>query len=111
METTTLLSLLASSAGFTAGSFFLKRYADLGSLTDLICAFAVFACTNLIYARVLAKGLGQGAVLSSMSQVILLSALGALVFGERLNAHQLAGLGLAIGSIWLFAQSGGTRTG
>jgi uncharacterized membrane protein len=111
METTTLLSLVASSAGFTTGSLFLKRFADYGTLTDLGCAFAVFACTNLIYARVLARGLGQGAVLSSMSQVVLMSALGALVFGERLNAHQILGLGLAICSIWLFAQSGGARAG
>jgi uncharacterized membrane protein len=108
---TTSLSLLASTTGFTAESFFLKRYADLGTLTDLGCAFAVFAFTNLFYARVFAKGLGQGAILSSMSQVVLVSALGALVFGERLNAHQLIALGLAICSIWLFAQTGGSRAG
>jgi multidrug transporter EmrE-like cation transporter len=48
---------------------------------------------------VLARGLGQGAVLSGMSQVVLMSILGTLVFGERLNAHQIVGLGLAVCSI------------
>jgi len=43
--------------------------------------------------------------LSSMSQVIALSILGAVIFGERLAAPKLAGLGLAIASIWLFSQT------
>ncbi|MDA5556179.1 hypothetical protein [Shimia sp. MMG029] len=43
MTAVSWLSLLASSGGFASGSYFLKRYADLGSLADLGCAFAIFA--------------------------------------------------------------------
>ncbi|ALG91167.1 MULTISPECIES: hypothetical protein [Actibacterium] len=99
------LSLLASSGGFAGGSYFLKRYADLGMLTDLGYAFAIFALSNLIYAQVLSKGLGQGAAMSSMTHLILMSVLGVTVFGERLSYHQVAGLMFALCSIWLFAQS------
>lgn len=99
------LSLLASSAGFATGSYFLKRYADLGTLSDLGYAFAIFALSNLIYVQVLAKGLGQGAAMSSMTHLILMSFIGVAAFGERLTYHQVGGLMFALCSIWLFAQS------
>ncbi len=105
MTTVSWLSLLASSTGFAAGSYFLKRYADLGSMSDLGHAFAIFALSNLLYAQLLAKGLGQGAAMSSMTHLILMSALGVAVFGERFSYHQAGGLLFAICSIWLFAQN------
>ncbi|MGJ8530098.1 hypothetical protein [Maritalea sp.] len=105
MTNVSWLSLLASSGGFAGGSFFLKRYADLGTLSDLGYAFAIFALSNLIYAQVLARGLGQGAAMSSMTHLILMSVLGVAVFGERLNYYHVGGLMFALCSIFLFAQS------
>lgn len=100
------LCLFASSGGFGAGAIFLKRYADLGTLFDLTVAFAIFAVSNLLYAHILAKGLGQGAVLSSTSHIVLMSAAGILLFGERMNSIQVTGLVFAIISVWLVAYSG-----
>ena len=100
--------LTASSLGFSAGSVFLKRYADLGGALNLTVSFAIFAASNLIYAQVLARGLGQGAVLCSMVQILIMCGLGVVLFGERLGFHQLAGLVLAIGSVWLFSMTGET---
>ncbi|MEM1377070.1 MAG: hypothetical protein AAGG69_06745 [Pseudomonadota bacterium] len=95
--------LVASSAGFALGSVFLKRYADAGSLGDLGLAFGVFAASNLLYVPVLARGLGQGAALSSMAHLMVMSSLGVLIFGEKLGPYNVAGLITALITVWLFA--------
>lgn len=97
--------LSAAGASFTLGSVLLKKFADSGVGYVLMLAVLTLGLGNLAYVRLLAFGLGQGAALSSMSQVIALSVLGAVIFGERLAAPELAGLGLAIASIWLFSQT------
>ena len=97
--------LSAVGASFTLGSVLLKQFADTGVGYVLFFAILALGLGNLAYVRLLAHGLGQGAVMSSMSQVIALSVLGAVLFGERLGIPQLAGLALAIASIWLFSQT------
>ena len=97
--------LSATGAGFTLGSVLLKQFADTGVGYVLLLAICAFGFGNLAYIRLLAHGLGTGAVMSSMSQIIALTVLGAVLFGERLGLPQLAGLGLAIASIWLFSQT------
>ncbi|KZY52580.1 MAG: hypothetical protein RLP08_03445 [Marinovum algicola] len=96
------LSLLASSVGFSAGSYYLKRYADLGTLGDLGFAFTIFALSNLAYAQILSKGLGQGVAMSSMSHLIFMSVLGFVAFGERPGPEQVLGMVCALLSIWFF---------
>ncbi|WP_282091457.1 hypothetical protein [Epibacterium ulvae] len=103
MTAVSWLSLLASNLGFACGSYFLKRFADNGSLDDLGCSFAILALSNLIYIQVLAQGLGKGAALSSMTHLILMSVVGLVTFGERMSFHHMGGLMFAIFSIWLFA--------
>lgn len=101
MFTSPLLLLGASSLGFATGSVFLKRFADNGAVADLMMSFGIFAIANLFFAQILARGLGQGVVLSSMTQILLVSGIGALFFGERLALNQVAGLAFAVLSIWL----------
>lgn len=103
MSATLTMNVIVSSAGFGLGSIYLKRFADGGALNDLGAALLIFALANLVYADVLAKGLGQGAVLSGMTQLILMSAAGVLLFGERLGPYHVAGLISAVATIWLFA--------
>ncbi len=98
--------LLGSSAGFTAGSLLLKRFADTGAWACLSLSFAVFAVSNLLFAQVLKSGLGPGVVASSMLQIILMAALGVLIFGERLNPWQMSGVAMAAASILLMLQPG-----
>ena len=95
------LSLSGSSLGFTLGSILLKRFADTGSLGALSLSFAIFAASNLAYAWVIRSGLGTGVVASSMLQIMIMAALGVLVFGERMNPVQLLGVLLAAASIFL----------
>ena len=97
--------LSAAGASFTLGSVLLKQFADTGGGYVLLLAVLALGLGNLAYVRLLAYGLGQGAAVSSMSQVIALSVLGVVLFGERLAIPQLAGLGLAIASVWLFSQT------
>ncbi|MGH1398393.1 MAG: hypothetical protein ACRBCT_04185 [Alphaproteobacteria bacterium] len=102
MSMTLIFNLCASSVGFAVGSVYLKRYADHGAWLDLGGAFLVFGLSNLVYAQVLAKGLGQGAVLGSMAHLILMSVAGVLLFGERMGIYHVAGLVSALATIWLF---------
>lgn len=97
--------LTAAGASFTLGSVLLKQFADTGVGYLLLLAALALGLGNLAYIRLLAHGLGQGAVMSSMSQVIAPSFLGAVFFGERLGPPQLAGMGFAPASIWLFSKS------
>ena len=97
--------LSAAGASFTLGSVLLKQFADTGVGYVLLLGVLAFGLGNLAYVRLLTYGLGQGAAMSSMSQVIALYALGAVLFGERLAMPQLAGLALAMASIWLFSQT------
>lgn len=100
-----LMNVALSSAGFALGGVYLKRFADAGSMINLTMAFAIFAVSNLVYANVLAQGLGAGAALISMAHLIIMSALGMLLFGEKLGIFNIAGLAMALMSIWFFALS------
>ncbi len=97
--------LSAAGASFTLGSVLLKQFADTRVGHVLFLAVIALGLGNLAYVRLLVHGLGQGAALSSMSQVIALSVLGAVLFGERLAPMQIAGMGMAVASIWLFSQT------
>ncbi|MEM0949900.1 MAG: hypothetical protein AAGK37_21070 [Pseudomonadota bacterium] len=100
------LNLAGSSVGFTLGSLLLKRFADTGGWTVLSFSFAIFAVSNLLFAQVLRGGLGQGIVASSMLQIILMATLGVLIFDEKLSILQIAGVALAVTSIFLILGPG-----
>ncbi|MGJ8628781.1 MAG: hypothetical protein ACSHXB_17605 [Sulfitobacter sp.] len=102
MSLTLIFNLVVSSVGFALGSVYLKKYADHGAWLDLGGAFLVFGVSNLVYAQILARGLGQGAVLSSMAHLILMSVAGVLLFGERMGLYHVAGLVSALVTLWLF---------
>lgn len=102
MSAILIFNTVVSSAGFALGAIFLKRFADAGTWSDLGAAFLIFGVSNLVYAQVLAKGLGHGAALSSMAHLILMSIAGIVFFGERLGVLHFAGLASALATIWLF---------
>ncbi|MEM7289967.1 MAG: hypothetical protein AAF412_06310 [Pseudomonadota bacterium] len=102
MQIPILVNVLASSAGFFTGGLILKRYADHGWSWDLVLALTIFSASNIVYARVLAHGLAQGAALSSVLHLALMAIAGTLLFGEALGARQLAALALSGVVMWLF---------
>lgn len=95
--------LAGSTAGFCAGTFFLKRFGDGQGWMDITLALSCFLLANLAYARVLAHGMAQGVVLSSMASLVVTCVIGALVFGERFAERQVAGLAFAMAAAWMFA--------
>ena len=103
MQAQLYVALVASTIGFAAGGYFLKRYADASEMWDLAAAFSIFAVANLAYARVLAAGLSQGAVLAAMAHLIIMCVIGAAFFNERFGERQVLGLGIAILAAWVFS--------
>ena len=99
-------TLAGSTVGFTLGSALLKQFADTGAAAPLVLSFAVLGVSNLLFVHVIRTGLGTGIIASSMSQIILVAALGVLVFGERLSAMQVIGVALAATSIALLTGFG-----
>lgn len=105
-------NLAGSTFGFTLGSALLKRFADTGATSSLLLSFIVLGASNLVFVQVIRLGLGQGVIASSMLQIVLTAALGALVFGERFSAGQVGGVVLAVASIALIMDFGSyTRAG
>ena len=94
-------NLAGSTVGFTLGSALLKRFADTGAVASLVLSFAVLGVSNMLFVQVIRTGLGTGLIVSSMSQIIFVASLGAMVFGERLTALQVIGVVLAATSIAL----------
>lgn len=103
MTGSVLFYLMSSSAGFSLGTVYLKRFADAGGFHDLGISFVIFAISNLLYAKLLAIGLGPGTVLSSMAQLVLMSVVGIAMFSEKLSPYSLTGLVFALMTIWMFA--------
>lgn len=101
----TVFNLVVSSVGFALGSVFLKRYADGAAWTDLGSALLILGLSNLVYVQLMAKGLAQASAISSMSHLVLMALASVFLFGERMGQHQVAGLLLALITIWLFAQA------
>ena len=99
-------NLVGSTIGFTLGSVLLKRFADTNAVPFLLLSLAVLAVSNLFFVQVLRNGLGQGIIASSMAQIILMAALGVLLFGERMTFSQMLGVALAAASIYLIIDSG-----
>ncbi|MEM8821051.1 MAG: hypothetical protein AAGE90_16235 [Pseudomonadota bacterium] len=106
MTTAFWITLFASTVGFVSGTVALTKYAASGSLLWLALSFTIFAIANLLYARILAHGLSQGAALSSISHLLLLVLVGT-VMGERLTGDRVAAVVLAAVAIWLFSKPTG----
>lgn len=100
-----VFNLVVSSAGFALGSIFLKRYADAGHLLDLGSAFLILGLSNLVYVQSMSKGLAQAVAMSSMAHLVLMALASALLFCERLSQYHIAGVMLAMITIWLFSQN------
>lgn len=93
------------------GDYFLKlaslqasaicnRWFLTGIVLYALCAFGwVFAMRHMKLATI--------GVVYSISTVLLLAALGVVVFGEKLNRYEIAGLGFAVVSILLLARFSG----
>ena len=97
MSGLSFLWLGAATAVFVAANAVLKTYAVRGGLPVLIGALALFCLGNWLMVRVMREnGLGLAIALSLIFQLIAITLMAFLWFGERPTALQLAGLALGV---------------
>jgi multidrug transporter EmrE-like cation transporter len=100
----TYLWLIASTAVFMAANSALKIYAGGAAIWVLIGALALFCLGNTLMVQVMrGEGLGVAIVLSAIFQMVAITLLAAVAFGERLAPLQWAGLALGIVAVAMIA--------
>ena len=104
-----VLAFLAVSTGvFMVANVLLKTYAAKGAPLMLIAALACFCLGNWLMVRVMREnGLGLGLALSLVFQLVAVTLIAYLFFGERPAALQLAGVVLGVVSIAMIAWPSG----
>ncbi len=110
MNAVVLAYLGASTAVFMAANAALKTYAVKGGAWGLVGALALFCLGNFLMVRVMREnGLGLAIALSLILQLIAITALAFLWFGERPSGLQMAGLALGVVAIGMIVwPQGGT---
>ncbi len=99
--------LAASTAVFMAANAMLKTYAQGAGVLILVGALLLFCVGNYIMVWVMkGGGLGVAISLSAIFQLIAITAMAVVVFGERPTALQMAGMGLGIIAVALIALGG-----
>lgn len=104
MNAVTLTYLAASTAVFMGANSLLKAYATGGKPLTLVAALAAFCLGNFLMVKVMqGNGLGLALALSLVFQLVAITVIAALFFGERPSLMQLAGVALGLVSIALIA--------
>ena len=97
MNGVVLTYLAGSTLVFMAANATLKTYAVKGGGFVLVAALALFCLGNWLMVRVMREnGLGLAIALSLIFQLIAITLMAFLWFGERPTALQLAGLALGV---------------
>lgn len=87
-----------------AANAVLKTYAVQGGAWVLAAALALFCVGNTLMVQVMkANGLGLAISLSAVFQLLAISVMAVLVFGERPTGVQIAGMCLGVVAVALIA--------
>lgn len=96
--------LVASTAVFVAANGVLKTYAQSGGIWVLVAALALFCLGNMLMVQVMrGQGLGVAIALSVVFQLVAITAMALVVFGEKPSALQLAGMFLGVVAVLMIA--------
>lgn len=100
-----VLTYLAASTGvFMVANSLLKTYAAKGGAFFLILALACFCLGNFLMVKVMREnGLGLALALSLVFQLVAITVIAFVFFGERPSGLQVAGVVLGIVSISMIA--------
>jgi glucose uptake protein len=110
MSGVTFLWLGAATAVFVAANGVLKLYATKGQVPALIGALALFCLGNWLMVQVMRlSGLGLAIALSAVFQLVAISVMAILVFGERPTGLQLAGMALGVVAVAMIAWPQGVK--
>jgi small multidrug resistance pump len=92
-----LVYLVGSTVVFMAANATLKTYAASGGVAVLVAALALFCVGNFLMVRVMKEnGLGLAIALSLIFQLIAITLMAVVWFGERPSTLQIAGLVLGV---------------
>lgn len=104
MSGAVLAWLAASTAVFVAANAVLKTYAMQGGWLVLAGALALFCLGNTLMVQVMrGNGLGVAIALSVVFQLVAITAMAVVVFGEKPSLLQLAGMALGIVAVLMIA--------
>ena len=96
--------LVTATVVFMAANAVLKVYAVQGGLWVLAAALALFCVGNTMMVRVMREnGLGLAISVSAVLQLVAISLMAVVVFGERPTGMQIAGMGLGVVAVGLIA--------
>lgn len=110
MSAFSFLWLSAATAVFVAANAVLKTYAVKGGAPILAGALALFCLGNWLMVQVMrANGLGLAIALSAIFQLVTISLMAVVVFGERPTGLQLAGMALGCVAVAMIAWPQGAK--
>lgn len=110
MTSGSILWLSGAMAAFIGANAVLRTYAASSYLPTLIGALILFSVGNLMMVRLMREsGLAIVVSVSSVAQLVLISGVAFLWFGERPTAMQLAGMALGVIAVALIAWPQGGR--
>ncbi len=104
MSAGSILWLSMAMAVFVLANSVLRSYAASTYWPTLVGALVLFSLGNIMMVRLMREsGLALAISVSSVAQLVLISAVAVLWFGERPTPRQLAGMGLGIAAVVLIA--------
>lgn len=104
MNSAVFLWLGASTAVFMGANSVLKIYAQKGGLAFLIAALVLFCVGNTLMVQVMrANGLGLALALSVIFQLVAITLVALVFFGERPSPLQWAGVALGVVAVAMIA--------
>ena len=104
MSAGSLLWLGVAMAVFVLANSVLRTYAASSHVPTLIGALLLFSLGNLMMVRLMREsGLALAISVSSVAQLVLISAVAVLWFGEKPSPRQIAGMALGIAAVVLIA--------
>jgi glucose uptake protein len=110
MTSITFFWLGAATAVFVAANAVLKVYATKGQIPVLIGALALFCLGNWLMVQVMRlNGLGLAIALSAIFQLVAISLMAIVVFGERPSGLQIAGMALGCVAVAMIAWPTGAK--
>lgn len=110
MNPTILAYLAGSTAVFMAANATLKTYAVKGGLPILLGALLLFCVGNFLMVRVMREnGLGLAIAVSLIFQLIAVTLMAFLWFGERPTSLQLTGLALGVVAVAMIVWPQGSQ--
>ena len=110
MAPASLLWLGLAMVVFVAANSVLRTYAASSHLPTLLAALGLFSLGNVMMVRPMREsGLALAISVSSVAQLVLISAVAFAWFGERPTGLQLAGMALGVVAVVLIAWPQGGR--